>query len=317
MKRSKNKEVKKRVLLDIIFTQLDKGKSPKEICKDLNISKQSLQYYLSKLKSNGYIKKIGYGVWQTSKNRVASLTRGHAFMWHLRLPKEIKVWDKILTKKKIPFKSINNNHTHQIYFRDNKIWLSKNSIVIYDINSYFGINAVYSKKLAFFALRSLLNSLQGALGVNLQTNSQYIVKTSRQHYALVKNCMAMQYDKEGKKLNVYNDKGLWFTIDSSYNLSEAETVHPETSLVDSLGIQKYFNEHKETKFQVTPKFLLKVMNGIQQNQLQFAENMTSHVGAVQTLGKEVRGLGRAISKVIRENKDLKLKLKNQKTLSDY
>jgi len=316
MKRSK-KEVKKRVLLDIIFTQLDKGKSPKEICKDLNISKQNLQYYLDKLKKDNYIKKIGYGVWQTSKNRVASLTRGHAFMWHLRLPKEIKVWDKILIKKRIPYKLINNKHTYQIYFRDSKVWISKKSIIIYDINSYFGTNAVYSKKLAFFALRSFLNALQVKLGVTLQVNNQYIVKTSRQHYALVKNSLAMQYNKEGKKLNVYNDKGLWFSIDNSYNFQEAETLHPKTSLTDSLGIQRYFNEHKETKYQVTPKFILKAMNGIQQNQLQFAENMTSHIGAIQSLSKEVKGLGRAISKVIKENKDLKLKVKNQKTLFDY
>lgn len=309
-------KVKKKSLLDIVFTSLKNGKSTKQIRKELNISKQKLQYYLDKLKKDNYIKKIGYGVWQTSKDRVGSLTRGHAFMWHLRLPNQI-IWDKILKKRKIPYKLINNKHTYQIYFRDNKLWLSRNSIIIYDINSYFGTNAVYSRKLAFFALRELLNALQSKLGVNLQKNHLFIVKTSRQHYSLVKNCLAIQCNKNNEKINVYNEKGLWFSIDNSYNLEEAETLHPKTSLTDSLGIQRYFNEHKDTKFEVTPKFILKVMNGIQRNQLQFAENMTSHVGAIQTLGREVRGLGRAIRKVMKENKDLKLKVKNQTTLDNY
>jgi len=234
-------------------------------------------------------------------------------MWHIKLPKAIRVWDKILKNKKIPYKLINSNHTFQIYFRDNKIWLSKNSIIIYDINSYFGNNAVGSRKLAFFALRSLLNALESKLGIDIKYNNNYIAKVSRQHYSLIKNCLAIQCNDEGKKINVYNEKGIWFTIDNSFNLDEAETIHPETSLTDSLGIQKYFNEHKETKFEVTPKYVLKVMNGIQQNQIVFDKNMMSHLKILNKLSKAVDQLTTAVKK-----QNIRSKLgEEQKTLSQY
>ena len=39
-----------------------------EICKKFNITKQYLQYDLSSLKRSGFIRKIGYGVWETFKD---------------------------------------------------------------------------------------------------------------------------------------------------------------------------------------------------------------------------------------------------------
>jgi hypothetical protein len=277
------KEVKKESLLDIVFVSIQAGKSTKQICKDLSISKQRLQYYLGKLKSENKIQKLGYGVWQTSKNTVANSVRGHGFMWHIKLPKEIGVWDKMLSNKKIPFKLINKENTYQIYFKENKVWLSKNSIIVYDINSYFGFNSLDSKKFAMYSLQCFLNELQAKLGIDFQFKGKYILKTSRQHYSLIKNSLAIQCKKDGTKINVYNEKGLWFTIDNSFNLEEAETIHPKTALIDNLGVQKYFNEHKETKWEWTPKNIsnsigemLQVQKNLIENQQMHSQNIIKH-----------------------------------------
>jgi hypothetical protein len=211
-------------------------------------------------------------------------------MWHLKLPKEILIWKDILTKRNISFQEINKGSTLQVYFRENKVWISKKSIIIYDIKSYFGFNAIDSKKFAFDSLKSFLNELQAKLGINLQYNGNYIVKTSRQHYALVKNSLAIQCRKDGTKINVYNERGLWFTIDNSFNLEEAETLHPETALVDSLGVQRYFNEHKELKWEMTPKRTLDMITQVTQNQLMFNQNFESHVEAIRTLSQTVKEL---------------------------
>jgi len=287
-------KVKKTILLNQILSFIDKGLNPAKIKIKLKISKQKLQYYLNKLKIKGLIEKIGYGTWKTSKKEVANI-RGHGFMWHIKLPRQIE-WKPILIKKHINFKQINRGYTFQIYFKDNRIWLSKNSIVIYDINSYFGGNAVESKKLAFFTLRGLLLALESKLGVAIKHKSKFTVKTSRNHYSIIKNCLAIQCNKEGKKINVYNEKGLWFCIDDSYFLSEAETLHPETALPDNLKIQRYFNEHKETDFQVTPKFLLKSIQGVTNNQLIFDKNMKSHLKILNKLSKAIDNLTTAVKK---------------------
>lgn len=89
---------------------------------------------------------------------------------------------------------------------------------------------------------------------------------------------------------------MWFVIDNSYNLDEAETVGADgEALIDNIGVQKYFNEHKETKFSVTPKFILssfakqsQIINGMLQNANLYNENITSHIKAIQDLGEAAK-----------------------------
>jgi hypothetical protein len=307
------KEVQKDALLNIVFSSIMANKTTKQIKSDLHISKQKLQYYLDKLKKQNKIQKLGYGVWQTSKDTVANSVRLHGLMWHLKLPKEIRVWKEILEKKNISFSEINKGKTLQIYFKENKVWISKRSIIIYDIKSYFGFNAVDSKKYAMDNLKSFLNELQAKLGIDLQYKHNFIIKTSRQHYALVRNALAMQCRKDGTKINVYNERGLWFTIDNSFNLEEAETVHPKTALIDNLGVQRYFNEHKETGWEVTPKWTkerfgecLGMISQVTSNQLMFNKNFESHVQSIKSLGQSAEANALSVemlSNVVRELKD--------------
>ena len=62
------KEVKnKHFYLKGIVQKLKLGFKPADISKELNISKQALQYYINLLKQEGIIVKRGYGVWQVKK----------------------------------------------------------------------------------------------------------------------------------------------------------------------------------------------------------------------------------------------------------
>lgn len=308
------KEVQKSSLLDVVFLSIKAGKTTKQICSDLHISKQKLQYYLDKLKSQNKIQKLGYGVWQTNLYLVDNSVRLHGLMWHLKLPKEVRVWEQILENKHISFKRINNNKNFEIIFKENRVRLSSKSILIYDIKSYFGFNAVDSKKYAMSELQSFLNELQAKLGINLQYKGNFIIKTSRQHYALIRNALAMQCRKDGTKINVYNEKGLWFTIDNSFNLEEAETVHPNTALIDNLGVQRFFNEHKETKWEVTPKWTLEAIEKVTQNQMMFNQNFESHVASIQSLGHSAEANALSVemlSSVVKELKDEIINLRQE------
>jgi len=62
------KEVKKENLYLTIFNLIKEGKRPSEIQSILKITKQNLQYYINHLKDNEFIKKIGYGTWETIKD---------------------------------------------------------------------------------------------------------------------------------------------------------------------------------------------------------------------------------------------------------
>ena len=300
-----------------VYNQLKAGLRPSKICKQFGLKKTTIQYHLSMLKQAGLIEKIGYGVWEIIKEfdkkevqkttRVTSRqlgvnlnlfkqdrVRGHAFQFKINLP-ELRNWknrEKLFLKKDIKFEPLiigGINRGQKLEFKGRKIWLTNKSIVIYEKSSYLADTSKESQERAIQDMLALMKSLEKHLQANFKTGRYYKFKVSRQHYSLVKNALAQQYDKEGNKLQVYNEDGLWFLIDNSFNLHEAETVHPKTSVDDNRKVQNYFNGVK--KFEdYTPQFVVNSMQGIQNNQLVFAENMKSHIKAIQDVGNATQML---------------------------
>lgn len=303
-----------------IIQQLKLGFRPAKIAQQLGISKQTLQHDLTTLKEAGVIQKIGYGVWEVSDTiilpkkrstktpRVGDLktpsfhqtnlylfeVRAHAFVLTLQLPETLENWnntkrEKFLEKQNINYLSLKiYGGGQRIIFKGHKIWLTDKSVIVYDKASYLAKEAKAAKSKVIYHFLSVIKSLERALHADFTQNAgrHYRFKVSRQHYALINNALAKQYNEAGEKLTVHNEKGLWFLIDNSLNLNEAETVHPETADSDSKKIQDFFNSLKSHP--ITSTFVLEAMNGIQANQLAFAENTESHIEAVQELGTGVK-----------------------------
>ena len=302
-----------------VYNHIKQGIRPSEICKEFNISKQKLNYYLSTLKRSGCIKKIGYGVWEISNDfnekKVKETTRltkyqpvkikpdfvrGHAFQFKLKIPK-LRNWEKrheILKKKNIEFRELTHliNGGQEITIKGKKIWLTNKSIIIFEKSSYLTKTAKDARQYAIYDLFELVRGLESTLGANFRINKKYRFKVSRQHYSLVKNALAKQYKRDGKKLQVYSDDGLWFVIDNSYNLHEAETVHPETAVDDNTKVQNFFNGLKATE-NYTPQIMIKAVTQNAENLNNYAVHLKSHVKSVKLLGKGVKRLNKSIKKL--------------------
>jgi len=97
--------------------------------------------------------------------------------------------------------------------------------------------------------------------------------------------LARQYDREGNKLFCYTEQGLWFIIDNSYNLHEAETVHPNTALTDNEKVQDWFNGLKETP--ITPKQILQMQYNQTKLSEYYAKNIKTHTGSIIKLEKSI------------------------------
>lgn len=318
------KEGKKQILL-LIISQLKKGKNPAKISKEHRIKKQTLQNYLRQLKKMGCIQKESYGVWKVLKEVLISSKacqkkyqkkepqkqiRGHAFNWKIKFNKNI-IWERRLKKFNIKYQLIGiNGSTPRIIFKNKKIWFTKTGLVIYEPQSFFSRSSFTSKGMAVWELDKTIKALGRLLKINLEG---YYFTTSREHYGMIKNELAKQYNDKKEKLYIRDDNGIWMWIDDSHSLSELETNEPK----NSREVQNWYNDMKKTDFKVTPTFILNTMNGIQQNQTMFAENMASHIKAIKILGQEVRGLSRTIKGLKRKNQDLSLELKNQKRINDY
>jgi len=323
----------KEVLQDLlVFDLIKKGYRPSQICSKFKINKKTLQNHLSSLKRQGFIRKMGYGVWEIIKEfdqkevlkstKVANdnmlmgiskpdQVRGHAFQFTLKIP-QLRNWDKredIFTKKGIKFSQLITGMGkigQKIMFKGRKIWITDNSIIVFEKASYMSETAEGSKSHAIYDFKNLINSLERHLKADFNFKGRLLFRISRQHYSLVKNALARQYDREGKKLEVYDEGGFWLSIDNSFNLHELETIHPKTADQDNKKVQDFFNGIKQYEG-FTPLFLMETMGKCVQSTIQNAQNLDQYVIHLKAHVESVKQLGSAVEELTKVVKDIKEK----------
>jgi len=327
MKRSKNY---KKLYLSIL-EGLKQGYNPSKISKELGITKQKLNYYISSLKNEGCIEKISYGTWKYIKGfqkRSKKITavigtnsghslkqdsvRGHGFLFVLELPKNLRNWDKreeILEKlniKFLPYYVGGVKRGQRLTAQNTNVALTDKSILVNFPESYIRETAILAKKDAIAQFLRVIKHLERILRANFSEFGKYKFKTARQHYALIKNSLARQYlnnEYNSKKLQIYSGRGLWLLIDNSFNLEELETVHKDTAVKDNHKVQDFFNGLDLVEG-YTPQFVLKVLAGHNEQIGKNAENLDkyaihlkSHVESVKQLGESVVELTKIIKEI--------------------
>jgi hypothetical protein len=275
----------KRVNHNFYFTLLDRLKKDtnlSKIQKEFNLSKQNLNYYLRKLQKDNIILNKGYGHWEVIDKvkimpkgtlpKTKDSIRGHAFIWKVKLP-NIPNWNdriNILNKNKIPFKLVGLlKTTPRIIINKRKVWLGSKTLAIYDSNSFYAQNSIESRKYAVISLLETLYKLERKLKISLKP---YNFNVSREHYGQIKNDLAIQHNRKGEKLHIYDDGKEWLWIDDSESLGELET----NNLINSKQVQYWWNDMKKHKFEVTPSFLMEQLKGLIQTQQMNADNIVKH-----------------------------------------
>ncbi len=298
-----------------IFELLKQGYYPKKIAEELGVSKQRINYYIKKLKDSGIIKKKGYGVWEVisdlsslkkvvRKKNKKYVVRTHALIFSFKTPNLPSF--NVLIKKldynnfKIKLNKAYGRVRSLIFnYEDFNIWFFKDKTIIYLKNkkSYYGLNAFENKEVAVRDVLRLVKWLENKLGINLKSDSgKYEFFVSRQHHALIKNELAKYYDKQKQKIQVVEEEGIvWFLIDNSFNLWEAETTHPRTATSDNQIIKDFLNDLRNNP--TTPTQVLELINknaltlqDLINNQKEYSEAIKEHIEAIRTLGVGVSQL---------------------------
>jgi len=325
------KQLKKNNFHFKVFSELKIDTNLKRIREKLNISKENLNYYLRGLKEKGLIKKKGYGWYEVIKQSKNStkygnflpkdFIRGHAYVIQVNFPKEIKNWDKrieILKNSNVHYNLVGIlKNIPRIKALGRKVWLCKNHLRIFDKKeqSYYGENAVKSR---FQALKEFLNIIQvieNKLKINLKP---YNIEFQKEHYALIKNDLAIDQNKKGIIWRINDENGEWLLIDDSLEKGgELENVGKK-AFQTSPKLQKWWNKKKENNFKIDDDYIQKgfsqtndMINKVTNNQLIFAENMKSHISAIKKLGKAVDTLTKTFQK-----KNVKTKLNEDQTNLD-
>ena len=123
----------------------------RQIAKKLSCSKQKIYYYTTVLRKKGYIEKKGYGVWEVKKLTLNILDfdtsksiRGHAFIWTIKIPKEMKERVEESRKK---YKLVRKT-TPRLIINGKKVWVGKKSIVVFENKSFYAKDSTNARKYA-------------------------------------------------------------------------------------------------------------------------------------------------------------------------
>jgi len=304
--------VKSQDLYFRVYSYIKEGLNPSQIATKLNIPKTNLNWYISRLKRNGYIQKLGYGVWKTStslqfntlKLRSTSLVRSHAFIFSLVIP-NIPNWNNreiYLNKKRIIYKTFKNRFMQSFIFKNIRVQIGNKKIVVYfpKWKSYFVKSARTGYNYAIYDFLQIINGLENLFQVSFKIKRNYKFKVGRQHQAIINSELAKMYNKDKKKLHIRNKQGiLWLLIDNSspdgINLNEEECVYSKKAVEHSEFLQRFYNELEQTR--LTPKVTLDMINKVTANQVIFDNNMKSHIKAIQELAKGIKIMNKKLDKL--------------------
>jgi len=314
--KSKNSTCKKNFYL-LVLNELAVTTNLKKIQENLSINKQKLNYYLRQLKDKGLVVQKARGWYEVVKNSKNSTKygsilkkdsiRGHAYIWNAKISDVSLKWKNrisILKRNKINYKLVGaKENTPRIKILGRKVWLCNNHIRIFDKKdeSYYGDNAKSSRLLAFRQIKLIINALNNKLGLSIKPSD---ISFQREHYALIKNDLAIEENRRGNIIRISDEYGEWLLVDDSLGRGgELENIGKK-ALGTNIPMQKWWNDNKHHRFEVTPSFILEGFNRTNNliqsntNNLSYhAKNMVSHVEAVKTLSSEVKRLGNIISEL--------------------
>ncbi len=311
MKRgSKNSTWKKNFYL-AIFSELSHTTNLKKIRKKHGLSKQKLNYYLRQMKKQGLVINPSYGTWKPLKQSKNSTKygfllkkdniRGHAYIINIISKKLPKNWNKrlkIIQEKGIHYKLVGAKQTTpRIKILGRKVWLCNNHIRIFDKKgeSYYEINAIESRKQAFWTFYKIINILENKLGFNLRP---FDFQWRKEHYALIKNDLAIQENNKGNIMRISDEEGEWLIIDDSLERGgELENVGKK-ALPENIKLSKWWNALKEDNFEFFPKDIKKC---IYNQELEIKRLSKQNIQLTQVLTQMNNNLVR-ITKKIGENR---------------
>ena len=292
----------KRIELDYVWNLILKGKTKKEIRKKLKIKPTSLSNHLKKLEDLGCIRREGkYLIHilpsspkhpRVTKNLLFLKLnkRGHAFNIKVYFPQERDLWKKPKVKHELKVKSLKKLKFGSLKLVKDKttIWINKQTMTLYSNNSYYSQDALHSK---FMALKDIDNLIR-YLKERFALRGKYGIEIFREHYGLIFNKFASWTIGQGRKMYVKNEKNksiLW--VDDSRKddrkLKEFEADDP----IRANKADRYFEEHEETGWKVTPNFLMESIDKLTQVQMreqinkeEYSRDLIEHKEAIKKMG---------------------------------
>lgn len=249
-----------------VLEELKHSTNLQKIQEKLNLSKQNLNYYLRQLVKKGFIFSKGQGWYELTESGKNPTkygiflkeddVRGHAYVWEVEIEKIPENWKnriEILKEKEVNFKLVGAlKNVPRIKVLGRKVWLCNDHIRIFDTekSSYYGDNAIESRKNSKLQAMRLVHTLESKLGIRLNPDK---IKFKKEHYALIRNSLAINQNQKGIIMRIKDENGEeWLLIDDSLGEGgELETIGKKAFKTNPL-LQNWWNDYKKDAFKTTP-----------------------------------------------------------------
>jgi len=222
---------------EVIHLLTDEFLTPKQVAIRRKTSTQFVYKIIKNLKKKGLIDR--------AYNKVAKSQSTLQPCNQIRLHgQEFNI--KILYKDQRYKELLNKANTLNV--DGNTIRLYRDSIEVYSGISFYADDVDKATARSMDYWNRFFRRLEHDLKLILVKPRYQNIRLVNQHYAEINNELAEECEKKAYKIRVYatDDGKLWFTIDNSFNLHEAETQHPGTAKQDMGDVVKpFFNDLRD------------------------------------------------------------------------
>lgn len=134
-----------------------------------------------------------------------------------------------------------------IYIDGETIRCYRDSIEVYGNQSFDGEDEQRATAKAMGYYQRLFYQIENDLKINIIKYRKQNIELVKGHYAEINNEMARECEITGDKIKIYarEDGKLWFMVDNSFNLFEAETQHRHTNKRDMGIVRKHLNDWRD------------------------------------------------------------------------
>lgn len=251
-------------------------------------STQSIYNIRQNLRKKGVIDSLNKEVAKTRGTLQPFATSGHKIRLH---GQEFNI--KILYKDRRYKEHLAKHNT--LYIDGNTIRLYRDSIEVYGTHSFYAETAQKATARSMVYWRRFFTRLEHDLKVILVKNRYNNIKLVNHHYSEIDNELARECNIKADKIRVYTteDSKLWFMIDNSFNLDEAETLHPETAKQDMQDIvSQFFNTLRDNPQAPSMIQLIHIIKSCMEIQKETAAGLLSVVKILEPPNSRTNGIDR-------------------------
>jgi hypothetical protein len=264
-----------------------------QIASMRGVSPQAVYKTRASLKKKGLLRNVGKGVENFESTPDKNRFRLHGQEWNIKIISKSKKYGLAMRKG------------NAVQLENSTIRLYENSIEIYSNQSFWGRNEQEATRTSLIYWQRFFIKLENKYNLLLLKEGKNNISLVNQHFAEIDSEIAKDYLKRREALSLIakEDGKRWFTLDNSFGFKERECLHPKTSKQDSEKVSKQINDWRNydppTNSQLSIA-IIQVTNNqkeIQSSDLEYRENIRSHIKAIQELGSGVRQLVKLVSEL--------------------